>query len=433
MNLKLFRNRSIVFTIICFVVLQYSPAQAQTQLLIPGNAASYFYDVGADGALDITLKKEIIDGTEYLKRKLHYYPWWNPQSGGIRYERIIGDSCYYIRINNSDSLVFNFNWPVGTVAASDTFDNVVYEKRIDSIKIESSFLPQDTIYYLTQYFVDLLSGDTSYSLPPWNVRMYSKKWGLLDFGMNGYMQGVKYNGTRYGTVPPYPEEIYFSVDSLYRPESEDTLYSYMINSSNLPVKLDTITSIGFFEYHALFRAADSFYIAGHQFPWFVGDTLDFSIPPGDSVLIRVDYIGIGITRSVVEFIDTLLFISHFSRPGGIEYNYPFQRQLGVSGYVTVYGDADDNPLVPLNTHLLQNYPNPFNPKTEIKYGVNRRELIRISIYDILGNEIAVLVNEEKLPGFYTVDFNAHHFPSGIYFCRLSAGNLSQTRKLMLLK
>jgi agmatine/peptidylarginine deiminase len=98
-------------------------------------------------------------------------------------------------------------------------------------------------------------------------------------------------------------------------------------------------------------------------------------------------------------------------------------------------------LIPAEYALEQNYPNPFNPTTKIKYTipsvianeVKQSQLITLKVYDVLGNEIATLVNEEKPAGSYEVKFNAKGFPSGVYFYRLNAGLFTETRKMMLLK
>ena len=88
--------------------------------------------------------------------------------------------------------------------------------------------------------------------------------------------------------------------------------------------------------------------------------------------------------------------------------------------------------------LYQNYPNPFNPTTKIKYSIPFVEtehalFAQLKVYDILGREVTTLVNEEKQPGNYEVEFNASSLPSGIYFYRLTSGVFSNTKKFILLK
>jgi uncharacterized membrane protein len=90
-------------------------------------------------------------------------------------------------------------------------------------------------------------------------------------------------------------------------------------------------------------------------------------------------------------------------------------------------------LSPNNFNLAQNYPNPFNPVTTIQYSISKGSSVTLKVYDVLGNEIAVLVNEEKDRGVYSVNFDASGFASGIYFYRLTAGTFVETKKMILLK
>ncbi len=83
--------------------------------------------------------------------------------------------------------------------------------------------------------------------------------------------------------------------------------------------------------------------------------------------------------------------------------------------------------------LSNNYPNPFNPSTTITYSVPEIEFVTLKIYDVLGNEIAILVNEEKSVGSYEVEFYGVGVVSGIYFYRLQAGSFVETKKMVLMK
>lgn len=89
----------------------------------------------------------------------------------------------------------------------------------------------------------------------------------------------------------------------------------------------------------------------------------------------------------------------------------------------------------LKFELTQNYPNPFNPSTSIQYVVNTRKFVTLKVYDVLGRQVGTLVNEEKDPGIYRVEFNTqdYHLASGIYLYRLQAGNYVETKKMVLLK
>lgn len=83
--------------------------------------------------------------------------------------------------------------------------------------------------------------------------------------------------------------------------------------------------------------------------------------------------------------------------------------------------------------LDQNYPNPFNPTTTIKYDLPRASHVSLSVYDVLGREIVTLLNEEKSPGTYTIQWDATGVSSGVYFYRLRAGDFVRTRRMLILK
>ena len=94
---------------------------------------------------------------------------------------------------------------------------------------------------------------------------------------------------------------------------------------------------------------------------------------------------------------------------------------------------DNNNFDLIDYHLLQNYPNPFNPTTTITYQIPKLSFVKLKVYDVLGNEIATLVNEEKPSGTFEAEFDGTDQPSGVYFYRLKTGNYFKTRKMILLK
>ncbi len=133
--------------------------------------------------------------------------------------------------------------------------------------------------------------------------------------------------------------------------------------------------------------------------------------------------------------------------------FPFAK--GDSGYVQL-GDGSDSvgqaiifdairwayqspmavneiSLHPLHFELSQNYPNPFNPSTRIQYSVSSSQNVTLKVFDVLGREVATLVNEQKSPGAYEVQLDGSKLSSGIYFYTLRSGNFMETKKLTLLK
>ena len=117
----------------------------------------------------------------------------------------------------------------------------------------------------------------------------------------------------------------------------------------------------------------------------------------------------------------------------------YTRNLGSGDGIEII-DIEQNTSTIINKEnnaeyfqLSQNYPNPFNPSTKINYSISRYCFVTIKVYDILGHEIAILVNEKKLAGNYQVDFNGSTLSSGVYFYRLQAGKYIQTRKMLILQ
>jgi hypothetical protein len=130
---------------------------------------------------------------------------------------------------------------------------------------------------------------------------------------------------------------------------------------------------------------------------------------------------------------------------------PYLTRFTLKGCVingVVYGDTtvpvgikSNNFNIPDNFSLSQNYPNPFNPVTKIKFTVplsrgvpeGRGASVNLKIYDILGREIATLVNEPLSPGAYEVEWDASNYPSGVYFYKLITAGYTETRKMVLVK
>lgn len=92
-----------------------------------------------------------------------------------------------------------------------------------------------------------------------------------------------------------------------------------------------------------------------------------------------------------------------------------------------------NATIPNSFYLYQNYPNPFNPATKIKFDLPKSNHVKLVIYDVLGKEIAVLLNQKQLAGTYEVDWNGTNYTSGVYFYKLVTEGYSETKKMVLLK
>ena len=109
----------------------------------------------------------------------------------------------------------------------------------------------------------------------------------------------------------------------------------------------------------------------------------------------------------------------------------FDGKFEYSEIITV--ETNRGVSLPTKFELEQNYPNPFNPSTRIEYSVPSSEFVSLKIYDILGNEVATLVNEQKSAGNYEVKFNASSLTTGMYIYKINAGSFTKVRKMMLVK
>jgi photosystem II stability/assembly factor-like uncharacterized protein len=89
--------------------------------------------------------------------------------------------------------------------------------------------------------------------------------------------------------------------------------------------------------------------------------------------------------------------------------------------------------VPKSLSLSQNYPNPFNPNTKIKFDIAKQDNVKLSLYNVLGKEVAVLIDNQMNPGTYEIDWNAVNISSGVYFYKMTAGNFTEIHRMVLMK
>jgi len=122
----------------------------------------------------------------------------------------------------------------------------------------------------------------------------------------------------------------------------------------------------------------------------------------------------------------------FGLKGGTTLSYRL-KQVDFNGEFNFSNEITISNLALSDYEIYQNYPNPFNPTTTIKYQIPELSFVTLKVYDVLGSEIATLVNEEKRTGSYQFEFSASDLPSGIYFYQLRAGEFIVTKKMILLK
>jgi hypothetical protein len=113
------------------------------------------------------------------------------------------------------------------------------------------------------------------------------------------------------------------------------------------------------------------------------------------------------------------------------------KQDDANGTFSIYGPIEAANFANIKFSLEQNYPNPFNPSTVIKYTMPSPEIVTIKLYDVIGSEVATLLNEYKEAGIYSLNFASSELKnkigSGIYFYTIKAGQFTQTRKMVILK
>jgi|WetSurMetagenome_2_1015567.scaffolds.fasta_scaffold39566_2 hypothetical protein len=132
--------------------------------------------------------------------------------------------------------------------------------------------------------------------------------------------------------------------------------------------------------------------------------------------------------------------------GWNQFSFVSAQYYHFSNELPIIDDVEEEQNVISSFNLEQNYPNPFNPSTKIRFTIpsfiaskaKQSQMVSLKVYDILGNEIATLVNEELTPGEYEVSFDSHsgevrNLTSGVYFYKLKAGGVVQTRKMVLMK
>ena len=113
--------------------------------------------------------------------------------------------------------------------------------------------------------------------------------------------------------------------------------------------------------------------------------------------------------------------------------YSNVSETPVDRILTGAGGNASGAAAPLSFALEQNYPNPFNPSTTIRYAIPRKVRVVLAVYNMIGQEVATLVDREEAAGGHEVLFTPVNLASGVYFCRISAGGFIQTKRMSLIK
>jgi hypothetical protein len=147
-----------------------------------------------------------------------------------------------------------------------------------------------------------------------------------------------------------------------------------------------------------------------------------------SVTVQFNY-----TAPAIQVTDTLwatgLATNSDGGSSGDDWNWAVSKRIIVKLATGVSG----NNIEIKNFSISQNYPNPFNPNTIISYQIPKSGFVTLKIYDVLGNEIAVLVNRDQNPGSYDISFDGSNLSGGVYFYTINSGDFRETKSMMLIK
>jgi len=265
---------------------------------------------------------------------------------------------------------------------------------------------------------------------------YIDSTALYDDGLHG--DSLANDGLWGGFIHSISEEEFFSV-GISSTHSEIGRYYYTgdlyIFTTAGPVKID---SLSITQTTSNYRVKPFIKNEGQSFT--VKD-LQINVSSNDSSIMQITVWGNLNIASIApgEVVEpTGSFIVQVDTSFTGVFNFNFEIESGgkvywkdsVSAIVT---GIEDEITLPISYSLNQNYPNPFNPVTTIKYQIPELSFVTLKVYDVLGNEIATLVNDEKPAGSYEVEFDGTELTSGVYFYRLLAGSFVETKKMILMK
>ena len=343
--------------------------------------------------------------------------------------------------------------------------------------------PQDFYFGL-----DILLGNSSFSHDTWSfgplqtslVNSYTnilefctngpsdynddviRAWLKGDVSRNYYLQGQEWLGVRYGFADMDFAAGSFEFDILGINQSYNdvsfvsaTPTGHLIPSLVMPVAGTTFGGPLFDLFNSLDPAADSM-MHNPIFEIGFANWIDaYEVENDVEVDMNVETRGIAGVKTVI----VVPTQSHRTLPAGnkivfsaydpislntaVNGDFPYYNWIGFDNANTPYqvlnwfgiavGVEKEDNLIPKEFSISQNYPNPFNPSTTIKFSVPQQSNVVLRVYDILGSEVANLVNETLDAGNYTINFDASQFASGMYIYTLTAGDFTTSKKMMLLK
>ena len=338
-----------------------------------------------------------IDNKKYFRIEHRHYLTGELLS--FTYDRIDGDSCYYRRINNQDSLLINFSWQTGYTQIIPIDSNCI-ELRVYSRGNWNLWGINTDFFDITFGFWCAGDPDTTWALTSYNITKY---FGCR-LGSDGWLQGAKVNDTTYGTLYPLPVEL--------------LSFSSSVNDNDVTLNWTTATETN---------------NSGFEIQKSPSPTPSLK----EGALDHWEIIGFLDGHGTTTELQTYSYQNENLSAGKYQYRL---KQIDFDGTFEYSNTIEVEIIPPTKFSLEQNYPNPFNPSTNIRFTIPYVEthldaslLTTLKVFDVLGNEVATLVNEEKSSGTYQVEFDALRLASGLYFYQLKYSGLTQTKKMILIK
>lgn len=375
--------------VLFFVLYSFSQVFSQHLPLKIGNQWHYTPYLGFSYQVAIATDTVRINDIKYYR--IDAYTMGSPFYT-YYYDRMEGDSLYYRLYSNSESLLFNFNWTNGQIVSLPTSDSCLNLLLIQRNVSTHLGVTSDIYNTFGGYHCPGMI-DTGWTL---SSQGYSSFFGGIYTYDGGTLIGALIDGITYGTLHPLPVELLSFSSSVL--DDDVTL--------NWTTATETNNSGFNVERKQVFSPQSS---VGNE-EW---KTIKFVN-------------GNGTTTETKSYI----FKDENLSSGNYQYRL---KQIDFDGTFEYSNIIEAEILPPAKFSLEQNYPNPFNPTTKISWQspVNSHQTLKI--YDVLGNEVAILVNEYRTAGKYEAEFNASNLSSGIYYYKITAGEFVQTKKMIILK
>jgi len=170
----------------------------------------------------------------------------------------------------------------------------------------------------------------------------------------------------------------------------------------------------------------------YYYPFFLNNRLGWAAGPYSNIAITND--GGSNWNDQIEIATPFQISTVFFTDSLTGYTSAYSKLYKTTNGGILAGFSEENENIPKYSSLLQNYPNPFNPTTSIKYNINKEGRVKLIIFDIIGNEVKIIVNENKQAGYYEIKFDGDKMASGVYFYQLSLNNnIIESKKLVLIK